>query len=80
MFIRHRCSDLHTSRKGKIMEELKQAIITPDKKIKCPICQKTNGRITGQETIRNYKVRCRASRRGWEHFFVLNVEKEEKAE
>lgn len=60
-------------------QELKEAIITPDKKIQCPICGKTNGMITGQETIRNYKVRCRASRRGREHFFVLNVEMEEKS-
>lgn len=57
-------------------ESLKEAIIA-DKKIKCPICGKTNGMITGFETIRNYKVRCRGSRRGWEHFFVVNVEKEE---
>lgn len=61
-----------------VEEGLKEAIITPDKKIKCPICGKTNGVITGQETVRNYKMRCRASRRGWEHFFTLNVEKGEK--
>lgn len=60
------------------MEILKEAIITPDKKIKCPICGKTCGMITGQETIRNYKVKCRGSRREWQHYFVINVEKEEK--
>lgn len=57
------------------MEE-RQAIITEDKKIKCPYCNKTNGVITGNETIRNYKVRCRGSRRGGEHYFMLNVERE----
>ena len=60
------------------MDELKNAVITPDKKIKCPVCGKTCGMITGLETIRNYKVRCRGSRRGWEHFFMLNVEMEKK--
>ena len=39
------------------MDELKNAVITPDKKIKCPICGKTAGVITGRETIRNFKVR-----------------------
>lgn len=60
------------------MEILKEAVITPDKKIHCPICGKTNGIITGQETIRNFKVRCRGSRRNLEHFFMINVEREEK--
>lgn len=61
-----------------VIEELREAVITPDKKIHCPICGKTNGMITGEETIRNYKIRCRGSRRGWEHYFVLNTEMEEK--
>lgn len=60
------------------MEKLKGAIITHDKKIKCPYCFKTNGMITGRETVRNFKIRCKGSRRGREHYFVLNVEKEEK--
>ncbi|MDE7177070.1 MAG: hypothetical protein K2O59_04580 [Lachnospiraceae bacterium] len=60
------------------MEILKEAIIAPDKKIKCPICGKTNGIVTGQEIVRNYKIRCRGSRRGLEHYFVLNTEMEEK--
>lgn len=61
------------------MEEIKEAIIISDKKIKCPYCGKTMGVLTGEETIRNYKVKCRGSRRGWEHFFMLNVEREVKA-
>ena len=60
-----------------VTEKIKEAIITPDNKIQCPICHKTNGIITGQETIRNFRIRCRSSRRGLEHFFMLNVEKEE---
>lgn len=62
-----------------VIEKLKEAVITADKKIQCPICGKCNGMVTGEETIRNFKVRCRGSRRDWEHFFVLNVEREEKA-
>lgn len=59
-------------------ERLQEAVITPDKKIQCPICGKCNGMITGQETIRNFIVRCRGSRRNLEHYFMLNVEREEK--
>ncbi|MCM1325241.1 MAG: hypothetical protein NC094_01325 [Bacteroidales bacterium] len=61
------------------MEE-RQAIITEDKKIYCPLCKKLNGILTGQETIRNYKIRCRGSNGRMEHFFMLNAEpeKEEK--
>lgn len=56
------------------METYKQAIITDDKKIKCPYCFKTCGMINEGALIKNYKVRCRGSRRGKEHFFWLNVE------
>lgn len=55
-----------------------EAIITEDNKIKCPYCGKVNGIITGFETVRNYKIRCRASRKNQEHFFVLNVEGEQQ--
>lgn len=61
-----------------VAEQIRQAIITEDKKILCPYCHKINGQLTGQETIRNYKVRCRGSSGRLEHFFMLNVEKEEK--
>lgn len=61
-----------------VAEQIRQAIITEDKKILCPYCRKINGQLTGQETIRNYKVRCRGSGGRLEHFFMLNVEKEEK--
>lgn len=59
------------------MEE-KQAIITEDKKILCPYCHKINGELTGNETVRNLRLRCRGSNGRLEHFFMLNVEREEK--
>lgn len=72
---------LHLWQKGKgvSMEELlKEAIITTGGKIKCPVCGKTNGMITGQEKVENFRIRCKSSRRGHEHFFVLNAGKEDK--
>lgn len=60
------------------MEKLKEAIVTPDNKIKCPICGKTNGMITGQEKVENFRIRCKSSRRNCEHFFLLNTGKEDK--
>lgn len=60
------------------MEILKEAIITYDNKIRCPYCLKTNGMISGNEFVRNFKIRCKGSRRGAEHFFVLNVSEKEK--
>lgn len=59
---------------GEIME-LKEAIITEDKNILCPYCKKKNGELTGEETIRNFKIRCRGSNARLEHFFMLNVER-----
>lgn len=61
-----------------VAEQLRQAIITEDGKILCPYCHKINGELTGRETIRNYKVRCRGSSGRCEHHFMLNVEMEEK--
>lgn len=58
------------------MEILKEAVIV-DKTVRCPICGKLNGVITGEETVRNYKIRCRGSRKGFEHYFTLNVERKE---
>lgn len=58
------------------MEELKTAIIE-DGKVKCPYCGKVNGCVTGSEFVYNYKIRCRGSRRGHEHFFLLFAGNEE---
>ncbi|MCM1026390.1 MAG: hypothetical protein NC432_08125 [Roseburia sp.] len=60
------------------MEEIKQAIITEGGKIRCPYCHKINGELTGQETICNFKIRCRGSSSRLEHFFLLNAEPEKE--
>lgn len=64
------------------MEELQQAIIQADGRIRCPFdwCGKVNGVVSDGTIIKNYIVRCRASRRGREHFFVVNWNSEEKGE
>ncbi len=54
------------------MEEIKKAVISKDKKIRCPYCGKLNGQLTGNEVIRNFKMRCRGSNGRMEHFFVLD--------
>lgn len=53
------------------MEEIKRAIINEDGKVICPYCGKTNGLVNGTELVINYKIRCKSSRRGREHFFLL---------
>lgn len=54
------------------MENLKQAVIETDGRIRCPVCFKVNGIVTNDAILKNYKIRCRTSRRGHEHFFVVN--------
>ena len=51
----------------------KQAIITEDKKIKCPVCGKTNGIANDGAFVRGYIIRCRSSKRNHEHSFILNI-------
>lgn len=58
------------------MEQLKQAVITEDRKIRCPFCGKLNGELTGKEEIHNFRIRCRGSGGRMEHFFMLNVNRE----
>ncbi len=62
------------------MEELKKALIGEDGKVICPYCGKTNGRVDGSEFVYNYRIRCRGSRRGREHFFLLFAGNEENIE
>ena len=64
------------------MEGLEQAIITEDGRIRCPFawCGKVNGIVGGDTIIKNYIVRCRASRRNHEHFFVIDYNGEKKGE
>lgn len=58
------------------MKELRQAIITEDGKYRCPVCNKLNGELTGNEVVKNLKIRCRGSNGRLSHYFVLNVERE----
>lgn len=60
------------------MEELKESIITQTGEIRCPVCGKLNAVLTGHEVVRNFKIRCRGSRQGREHFFIINTEGKEK--
>lgn len=53
--------------------ELKEAVITPKGEVRCPHCGLLNAMLTGEETIKGFKMRCRGSRRGAEHYFMLNA-------
>lgn len=55
------------------MEKLKEAIITPDNRVLCPICGAINGEIIGDEVVKNLRIRCRKSRRNKVHSFILNL-------
>lgn len=54
------------------MAAYKEAIITEDKKVRCPICGTTNGFANDGAFVRNYIIRCKSSRRNHEHYFILN--------
>lgn len=53
--------------------ELKEAIITPKGEVRCPYCGKLGLVLTGEETVKKLKIRCRGGRKGMEHYFLLNV-------
>lgn len=54
------------------MEELKQAIVTVDKQVRCPCCGKLAFVLNDEAYVKNLKVRCRGSRHGLEHFFIVS--------
>lgn len=59
------------------MNKEKNAIIK-DGWVICPYCTKKNMKLSGKETIKNLRFRCKASRRLNEHFFMIdNIESEE---
>lgn len=60
------------------MGEIRQAIVTEDKAIICPYCYKKNGQLSGNETIKNFKMRCRGSNGRTKHYFMLDVDTEVK--
>ena len=53
--------------------EMKEAIVTSKGEVRCPYCGLLNAMLTGKEMVRGLKIRCRGSRRGTEHYFVLNA-------
>lgn len=58
-----------------MVEQLPEAIITSDKTIRCPICGKKCGELTGNETIKNFKMFCRGRDKYLKnHFFIVNVD------
>lgn len=56
---------------------LKQAVIIGNE-IRCPICNKKFGEITGNVTIKNFKAQCARKIAGASHYFIINVEQGEK--
>lgn len=58
------------------MECMEKQAILQGKRILCPYCKKMNGQLTGQESVKNFRIRCRGSSGRQEHFFILNVERE----
>jgi len=59
------------------MEELKQGIITSDRKVRCPYCNKLALILNDEAYVKNLKIRCRGSRHGLEHFFIVSGGNEE---
>lgn len=55
------------------MSKLMQAIITPNKEVRCPFCNKLHLVLNDDTFIRNCQIRCRGSRKGLEHYFMLNA-------
>lgn len=55
------------------MEFLQQAVITKGGDVRCPVCGKKAGELAGNEVVKNLKMMCRGGRRGFKHYFVLNV-------
>lgn len=58
------------NREVESMEELKTAIIE-DGAVRCPVCGAVNGRVSGNEIVINYKIRCRKSKKNNDHYFLL---------
>lgn len=54
------------------MEKIQQALIVGND-IRCPLCGRKWGAISGKETIINYKARCPRTIHGKCHWFIVNV-------
>ena len=55
---------------------MKEAIIEEDGAIKCPICGKKTGELTGNEVVKNFIVQCPRKFKGKAHRFVINLQSE----
>lgn len=48
--------------------------------IRCPICNKKHGEITGNEIVKNYRTYCRGGVGTGKHYFIINLPKESEEE
>lgn len=53
-------------------KKLPQAMIV-GKDIRCPVCGRKWGEISGNEEIKNFHVRCARKNHGLVHSFIVNV-------
>lgn len=56
---------------------MEQAIIDKDGSIRCPICGRKNGELTGNETVKNFVVQCKRKIAGKPHSFIINSDRNE---
>lgn len=54
---------------------MKNAIIE-NNEIRCPICNKKIGYVTGNEEVRNFRMRCPRKLSGVSHEFIIDLSKE----
>ena len=47
--------------------------VVKDNKVFCPVCGALNMTLTGEEQMRNVRIRCRKSKSNSEHYFIVNV-------
>ena len=55
---------------------MKNAIITDTRDVRCPICNKKIGELTGNEVVKNFIVQCPRKIEGKAHRFVINLQSE----
>lgn len=53
-----------------------QEAVVKDNKVFCPVCGALNMTLTGEEQMRNVRIRCRKSKSNSEHYFIVNVGEE----
>lgn len=57
-----------------MVEQLPEALITRNE-IRCPICGKKHGELTGNEVIKGFKMFCRGKDQyAPKHFFIINFD------